>query len=474
MFIGRKYELEELQKAYQKNTFQFPVLYGRRRVGKTKILQEFIKNKPCIYFTAIESNGQKNLELLSAAIWNALMPDMISPPAFSSFDEALTQIVQLAQRRKIVFVIDEYPYLASADKSISSLLQSYIDNHFSNTDMMLILCGSSMSFMENQVLGYQSPLYGRRTAQFKILPFGYLESAEFVPSYSEYEKAVVYGVTGGIPKYLELIDDQLTLKENIIELFLKPNGYLYEEPYNLLKQELREPANYNAIIEAIATGSSKLNEISTKTHIETSALSLYLKTLISLGIIRKENAVTEESNRKKTLYSLADYMFCFWYRYIPNNMLLITTGDFENLYDDKIKPTLNDYMGHIFEEMSAQYVKALNKSNALPFKLQSLGRWWGNNPLYKREEEIDIVGVNEEQHAAVFCECKFRNEKTGADVLQALIEKSQIFSRYVTKYYILFSKEGFQEEIQSGKARTEILLVSLSDMFSRDTYNEKV
>lgn len=465
MFIGRAYELTELQKAYQKNTFQFPVFYGRRRVGKTKILQEFIKDKPCIYYTAIESNGQKNLELLSEAIWKVLFPDMVSLPAFSSFNEALAQILQLAQKRKMVFVIDEYPYLASAEKSISSLLQNYIDNHFSNTNMMLILCGSSMSFMENQVLGYQSPLYGRRTAQFKVMPFGYLESSKFVPHYSEYEKAIVYGITGGIPKYLELIDDQLTLKENIIELFLKPSGYLHEEPYNLLKQELRELANYNAIIETVATGFSKLNEISTRTHIETSALSLYLKTLISLGIIRKETAVTESNNRRKTLYSLADYMFFFWYRYIPNNMLLITTGDFENLYDNQIKPTLNDYMGRIFEEMSMQYIKEQNRNDAMPFKIQSLGRWWGNNPIKKCETKIDILGVNDERLFAVFGECKFRNEKVSAETLNALIEKSQIFSRYITRQYILFSKEGFQNELQELQSSHNIELVSLRDMF---------
>lgn len=241
--------------------------------------------------------------------------------------------------------------------------------------MMLILCGSSMSFVEHQVLGYQSPLYDRRTAQFKILPFNYLEAAQFVPNYTSEEKAVVYRITGGVPKYLDLIDQNLTPKENIIEPFLKPSGYLYEDPYNLLKQELKELANYNAVIEAVVTGASRLNEISTKTHIDIANLFACLRTLISLGIIKKESAVTEESNRKKTLYSLADYMFRFWYRYIPNNAFMITSGDAEAVYDSRVKTTLNDFMGLIYEEMCKQYLQKKNRQNQLPFKIQKLGRW---------------------------------------------------------------------------------------------------
>lgn len=465
MFIGRDYELNELQKLYQKTSFQFPVIYGRRRVGKSKLIQEFIKGKTAIFFTAIESNSQRNLELLSTSIWNTLLPAMSSLPPFPSYENAFEKIVDIAQKQKLIFVIDEYPYLASAERSISSVLQSYIDNFFSKTDMMLILCGSSMSFMENQVLGYQSPLYGRRTAQFKIFPLDYWESSKFVPHYTNEEKSIVYGITGGVPKYLELIDESLTLKENIIELFLKPNGYLYEEPYNLLKQELREPANYNAIIEAIATGASRLNEISTKTHMDTANLSACLKILISLGIVKKESAITEESNRKKTLYSLSDHMFCFWYRYIPSHLFMIETGDAEVVYDNRIKSTISNFMGSIFEDMCKQYLYKQNLQNRLPFKLYQLGRWWGNNSVLHREMEIDIVGINDDQKKALFGECKFRNELLEKKVMEDLIEHSTVFSRYTDKYYILFSKSGFCEKVQETASEYNCILVTLEDMF---------
>lgn len=465
MFIGREYELNEMEKAYQKSKFQFLVFYGRRRVGKTRLIREFTKDKKVIYYMAIESNSSRNLELLSASIWNILMPGKSGLPAFASYQEAFNQIVEIARRDKIIFVIDEYPYLASSERSISSLLQSYIDNQFSEIDMMLILCGSSMSFMEHQVLGYQSPLYGRRTGQFKILPFDYLTSSKFVPTYTAEEKAIVYGFTGGIPKYLELVDDRLTLKENIIELFLKPNGYLHEEPYNLLQQELREPANYNAAIEAIATGSSRLNEIATRTHMETANLSACLRTLISLGIIKKETAITDETNKKKTLYALADHMFSFWYRYIPTNMFMIASEDFEALYDDCIKPTLSSFMGYIFEEMCKQYMQQQNRQGNLPFKIQKLGRWWGNSPIHQREMELDILGTNDAEKKAIFGECKFRTEAVGLEILDKLVDQAQIFRQYPQKYYILFSKAGFKLDVKNEEQKGACRLISLEDMY---------
>lgn len=280
-------------------------------------------------------------------------------------------------------VIDEYPYLAASERSISSLLQSYIDNYFINTNLFMILCGSSMSFMENQVLGYQSPLYGRRTAQFKINSFDYYTASQFVKRYNEYEKAIIYGITGGVPKYLELVDDAETLKENIIALFLKPNAYLFEEPSNLLKQELREPAIYNAIIEVIASGALRMNDISNKVGLESGQVSTYIKSLISIGVIKKELAITDEKNRKRTLYRLEDTMFSFWYRYIPSNLMLVLGGDSEIAYDEFVKPNINNFMGYVFEEMCKQYLQKINREGLWQIRFSKLGRWWGNDPKNK-------------------------------------------------------------------------------------------
>ena len=332
MFIGRQSELAELNKLYNKSSFQMAVIYGRRRIGKTRLIQEFMKDKPAVYMTAVEAGIAINLELLSTSIYLTFLgeEEATMMPSFKDFRAALQYITKKAKESKILLIIDEYPYLAQSDKSISSILQAMIDQEWKNSNIMLILCGSSMSFMENQVLGYQSPLYGRRTAQFRLDPLDYYESSLFVPHYSAEEKALVYGITGGIPQYLEMVEDSISIKENILEMYLNTNAYLYEEPVNLMKQELKEPANYNAIVEAIAKGATKLN------------VSTCLKSLISLGLVEKESAVTEEDNKKKTGYILADQMFRFWYRYVPQCMLLINTGRPERAYEKIIVPDLQN------------------------------------------------------------------------------------------------------------------------------------
>jgi len=315
-----------------------------------------------------------------------------------------------------------------------------------------------MSFMENQVLGYQSPLYGRRTAQFKVQPFSFFESMRFHPDYDAYDNAVIYGITGGIPQYLARMDGSKTLKSNIIDNFFEPSSYLYEEPSNLLKQELREPQTYNEIITAIATGSSRLNEISTKTGLDTSVCSKYLSSLLLLGIVKKERSVLEEKS-KKTIYRLQDNMFRFWYRFVPKNVSLIHSGMGERVYDD-IEQLIPHYMGEVFEEICRQYMWKENKAGQLPFSFREAGRWWGTNPIKKSEEEIDIIAFTDTQ--AIFCECKWSNEAVGKNVLDGLIEKSMMFN-YKEKYYFLFSKSGYTPECVNN-AGPNVKLISFHDM----------
>lgn len=470
MFIGRTRELMELEKLYNTSKFQMAVIYGRRRIGKTRMIQEFIKDKAAVYIMAVESSLSTNLELLSSAIYNTFQGEMeaSSMPPFTSLAAAFEYLSLKASQQKFVFVIDEYPYLAQAEKSVSSLLQSFIDGRWKNLNMMVILCGSSMSFMENQVLGYKSPLYGRRTAQFRLEPMDYYESSLFVPGYTPEEKAITYGITGGIPQYLKMIDDSVSIKENIIDLFLKPNAYLYEEPMNLMKQEMKEPANYNAIIEAIARGASRLNEISTKVMQETSNVSAYLKLLIALGLVEKECAVTEQENKKKTNYCLADQMFRFWYRYIPQSSFLIHSGKAERAYDKIVAPDLQNYMGHTFERMCMQHIVWLSNQDRLPFDIMELGRWWGNNPILKRQEEVDLLAINPLEQKALLGECKYRNELLDMNVVNTLLQHSQLFPEYLHKYFILYSKSGFSPAVNAyAQKEGRFQLVTLEEMYKR-------
>jgi len=456
MFIGRTRELCKLNEMYLSGKFECAVIYGRRRVGKTSLMREFIKDKKAVFFLSLETSEQVNLENFAKSIWDAVKGEIKTPPRFADFSDALEMVGDLARDERVVLVIDEYPYLANAVKGMSSILQAQIDMRFKNTKLFLILCGSSMSFMENQVLGYQSPLYGRRTAQFKIKPLDFYESVGFHKGYNIFQKSVIYGITGGIPHYLAQINDAKTLRQNIIDNFLDPNAYLFEEPGNLLKQELREPQTYNNIITAIAAGSSRLNEIATKTSLETAVCSKYLRSLISLGIVKKERPIFDEKS-KKTIYRLADSMFRFWYRFIPRNASQIQSGAGEWVYD-AIEPQISAFMGEVFEEICKQYLWRENLTKRLPFYFRDAGRWWGTNPIKKCEQEIDIIAFSDE--AAIFCECKWTNEPIGDGIINDLIEKSETHD-YKEKYFFLFSKSGFTDECRK---RADVTLIELKDM----------
>ena len=458
MFIGRERELEKLDEMYAGSRFECVIIYGRRRVGKTSLIQEFIKDKRAIYFLSLETSERMNLENFSKSVWNAAGGNIKTRPRFANFSDALEMIGDLAADERIVLVVDEYPYLASSVKGMSSILQAQIDMRLKNTKLFLILCGSSMSFMEYQVLGYESPLYGRRTAQFKVQPFDFFESVSFHKEYNAFDNAVVYGITGGIPHYLAQIDAGKPLKRNIIDSFFDPNSYLFEEPSNLLKQELREPQTYNDVITAIATGSSRLNEISTKTGLESAVCSKYLKSLISLGIVKKESPVLFGKS-KKTIYRLADNMFRFWYRFVPQNISLIQSGAGEKVFKS-IEQQIPAFMGEVFEEICKQYLWRENLALRMPFYFRDAGRWWGTDPIRKCEQEIDIIAFDNTR--ALFCECKWTGEPVGSSTLDNLIAKSRMFE-HKEKYYILFSKSGYSDECKE-KAANNIKLIEFTGM----------
>ncbi len=461
MFIGRKTELQQLNTLYKQDKFQCVIIYGRRRVGKTTLINEFIKDKDAVYFTGIESTSKDNLENFSRSIAALNNANTDNAPVYKDFRSALIDIDALAQNRKIVLVIDEYPYLARSYRPISSLLQELIDTKFkNNANLFIILCGSSMSFMEKQVLGYQSPLYGRRTAQFHIRPFTFYEAAAYYKNFNNVDLAVIYGITGGIPLYMSFITDTLSLKDNIINTFLTPSGYMYEEPFNLLNQELREPAMYNAIIRAVATGSSRISEIASKVGIENAAATSYIDKLIELGIIEKEVPAGTAGKSRKSIYGIKDGMFRFWYKFIPENNILVQRNMPEAAWTN-IKPHINEYMGKVFENICADYL--LENYTNLPVQFQNFGRWWGNNPKMKREEEIDIVAASNDK--AILCECKWRNEKTDMDVLEILLERRKLLPWFNECYYYIFSKSGFTAACQQlANENDKVKLITYKDM----------
>lgn len=462
MFIGRERELSTLNNLYNEGNFQCVVIWGRRRVGKTTLINEFIKDKDCIYFTGIESTMKENLENFSRSIADYLGFDYSNAPVYNNFQNAFDVVNDLANQKQVVLVIDEYPYLAKSYSAISSILQHQIDHKFkNNTKLFIILCGSSMSFMERQVLGYKSPLFGRRTAQMKVKPFDFFESLGFSKNFSNEDTAVLYGITGGVPQYISFINERLSVKDNIIKNFFSVNGYLFEEPTNLLKQELREPGTYNAIIRAIATGSSKSSEICTKVGLESAAIAGYIERLIELGIVKKEVPIGT-NNSRKTIYSIADNMFRFWYTFVPSNLMVIQRG-LTDIAWKAVEKKLSTFMGKVFEQICLDYL--WNNYEKLSVMFQYVGRWWGTNPVLKREEEIDILGYNDEGQA-LLCECKWRNELIDVDVIRTLQDRSKLLPYKEYQFYI-FAKRGFTDKaVMFAKENNNITLITFDEMLN--------
>lgn len=460
MFIGRERELKALEKLYASNKFEFAVIYGRRRVGKTALINQFINGKKAVYFMGVESNAKQNLENFSRSIFE-YSSGIEMENSFLSFQAALEYVFKLAENERLILAIDEYPYVARSSKSLASTLQLLIDKYKETSKLMLILCGSSMSYMEDYVLAYKAPLYGRRTAQMKLLPFDFEETCRYFSNFSEEDKALVYGVAGGTPQYLLQMDDKLSMEDNIKNTYLNPVSFLYEEPVNLLKQEVREPAIYTAIITAIATGASRMSEISNKVGENTNVCSIYMKNLINLGIVQKEIPYGETASRK-SVYSIEDNMFRFWYRFVSENNSVIARGASDLVYK-RIEPQLSDYMGKVFEEICKQYLWKRLLAGTFPIEFTSLGRWWGNNPMEKSQAEIDIMG-EQDKNTALFGECKWTNEKVDVGVLKTLIKRSEIFS-YKNSYYYLFAKTGFTKGcIEEADKIGNVELVSYEEM----------
>lgn len=449
MFVGRHQELEQLNQAYQENDFQFTVIYGRRRIGKTSLINEFLKDKKAIYYVALEENAEDNLKRFSDAISIFKNTDQGGKEKFANFEECFKEITHLAQKQRVILVIDEFPYLAKAYPTISSMLQSYIDHEFKETNLFLILCGSSMSFMERQVLGYQSPLYGRRTLALKLEPFKLSEAHEMLPKLSKEDAFIINTVCGGVPQYLSYMSDSMSVADNIKKNFLSKSGRLFDEPNNLLQQELRDPTNYNSIINAIASGASKHSKIAQSAHLQTGPLTTYLNNLIDLGIVEKKLPVTEQkkSKSKNIVYRICDGMFRFWYTFVGKQTDLIERG-LTDLAWVKVQKGLSDFMGPEFEKYSQDFMWSQDMNEKIvPNPFIHLGNWWGTDKRTHQQVELDIVGFSDDERDGYFGECKWKNEPISRSVLEKLITNSEIF-KYPLKHYYLFSKSGFTDSCQ--------------------------
>ena len=472
MFINRQQELSALERMFQSGTAQFFVLYGRRRVGKTELLLQFCKDKRSVYFLASQLKERDHLRQLTETARHVINDPLLQNLTFEDWEAALIYFAQQAQEERLVLVLDEFQYLCEDNAALPSLIQRFWDLHGKNSKLFLILCGSQVSFMEREVLAERSPLYGRRTGQLQLTPLSYRDSGLFFPEYSAKEKLVAYGILGGVPAYLNRFalhpvnrfPDALaeTFEQHIKAELLTPQGYLFDEVNFLLRMELREPRTYTSILQAIAGGATRLNEISQRVGIGPTDVNKYISVLRELGLITRETSVTERTPQKskKGLYKIADNYVKFWFRFVLPNRSLIESGNAGLVYEQMIAPNLSHYMGGIFEDVCCQYI-SLYWAEKLMTAPKRVGAYRGPNL------EIDILTENvDESHW--FGECKWWNAPVGENVLNRLVENATKVPDPWKRHprYVLFSASGFTDALKQRAEKEDVFLIEIEDLFT--------
>ena len=471
MFIGRERELASLKEFYDRDGIGMTVIYGRRRIGKSTLIAEFVKNKKTIFYTATKVGKTRNLELFSRQVTDLFMPG-VENISFHTTEAVFDFIDKSIGSDKIVLVIDELSYWAERDEALLSIMQKYIDTVWNDKNLKIILCGSALSFMEKKVLSEKSPLFGRRDSQIRLEAFNYLDAAKFVPDYSCEDKAICYGITGGVARYLSMIDPSKSIDENIVRLFFRTDGYLYDETRNLLTQEFTDIAIVNNIIEQIASGENTLNTIAGKIGEKEPTVLYSLDKLINVGLIEKKKCITDEKNKKKTQYVLKDYMFKFWYEFIPKATSVIEMGQGELYYQKAVKPVLHSFMGAVFEDMCRYYTLKQGITGEYGCFLTSVGSWWGtenitdeNGNIRAQSADIDVVAISDIDKKAVIGECKFKNEKIDKGIYETLIRRGKLIAaKYKVSKYIFFSLSGYTDWFKDLKD-DDVLLLTLESLY---------
>ena len=468
MFIDRKTELELLDQRYRSNQAELFVLYGRRRVGKTELLRAFCADKPHVFFIATLSSDSEQLATFSQQVYGFTHADVPSGFTFPSWEAALRALGELPGQPKPIIVLDEFTYLISGNKAIPSILQKVWDETLKNTQIMIVLCGSYIGMMETEVLGYQAPLYGRRTASTLLRPMDLASSALFFPSYSAEEKFLTWAVVGGMPYYLRTFQDSQDVFANIRQHILDAqSGTLFNEPRLLLMEELREPRNYFSLLRAIAQGRTRLNEIAQGAGIgDVTTVARYLDILQQMRLITRRVPATETQpeKSKKGIYHIDDHFLRFWFRYVHPNQSSLDLGLADAILHQRIKPDLDHFVATAFEEAAITFTGRLAQAGELDFFPERIGGWWN------RDAEIDVLAINLTEKIALVGECKWTIHPVGASVLDDLKQKAEILLKehQIKKVqFALFSRKGFTADVEAKSKNEGIRLFTADSIVNR-------
>lgn len=445
MFWDRQQELRTMEREYSRAGGSLIVIYGRRRVGKTTLIKEFIKDKRAMYFLADE-----RLENIQRRRFQAVLSDFTGDPLLArvtagDWDTLFELLIQRVDwSTKVVLVIDEFQYLAKTTPGFPSFIQGLWDEKFKDMNVMLILCGSLVGMMRRLCLDSGSPLYGRRTGQFRVRPLQFTDYLDIFDAPFN-ELVPLYAVTGGVPRYVEMLwHEGHDLLEQIQVHVLEPGSALYDEPRFLLTGEVNETTTYFSILQTIGAGDHKIGHIARTLEMPTNRLSAYVQTLEDLNFIERRTPVTAGSQSRQGLYDISDLFARFWFRYVFPNQSYLEIGRTANV-EAQLRATFDsEFVAAVFEECCASYLWRMADRGDLPFVPQRVGRWWAGDC------EIDLLALNRESNDILFGECKWGQQPIGIDVLKSLYDKARQVGWQRDErreWFVLFSRAGFQEAL---------------------------
>lgn len=452
MLIGRKYELDILERLYNSNSLQIACITGERNIGKTVLLKEFCKHKKALYFCVRQSMENANKSAFCAEIREQIN---ISESIGFDWQKIIEHIVRLSCGEKIVLIIDDAQNLNSYFNSFNDYLLNLLPQFDGRLRLMIIFTGRD----ELQITVDKKFASIVHVTKIMIRTIPFVEACKFMEGFSNEDKILLYGITNGYSCYLQYIDRFKTLKDNLNILFYNPDAVLLNEAQKILEDKLREPATYNSILCSIACGAVRVNEISEAVGMECNKLSKYLSVLIQHALIERIVPVTEENEKKqhkKTYYKLTNTMLDFWYQFVFPYLSLIAMGKGSQLLRNKVMPKLDCYYAKIFNEVCMQQCEILRSRGNFMFNFQYIGYYWNNKITL--ENKLQLAYKGEE---ACLINCDWGRTKTDIDILQKMQEEHIEFN-FTKMYYLLFSRKGFTDRLLANSASSNnIRLISL-------------
>lgn len=461
-FVDRKQEIALLEREYVSEAASLVVVYGRRRVGKTALLTQFIKEKPAIYFLATEESELMNRQVFQSLAAEYLDDALLGEAVLSRWEPIFERLVQSIRQERLVIVLDEFQYIGKSSPAFLSVFQRIWDQCLCKANVMVVLCGSLISMMMSQTLSYDSPIYGRRTAQLRLRPVCFEYYADFFAKDMARDQLVsYYSVTGGIPKYIEMFRRAGALEQGIQDCVLDPGSFLYDEPNFLLQREVADVGSYFSIMRAIAAGNHKLSKIATVLQQKQTSIPRYLRVLIDLNLLEREVPVTESNpeKSKRGVYKIRDPFLAFWFQFVYPSRSYLESGHQELVLRRIQQNFIDNRVSFIYEDICRERLWKMSAEGDLPCLLNKVGRWWDN-----AGNEIDVVGLAEDEGVLVLGECKFWQGVVGVNVLQSLECKAALVHWKAEPHkmvYVLFSIHGFSEDLQQlATLRQDVILMS--------------